>query len=86
MELRFDAMLYSTLANENSEAGHIKCSRGPHLACRPLVTHLCSKWIRQRLTHRWSQLDWNVVFITLDLLTSEDQICGKFWLPMKRMS
>jgi len=29
MELRFDAMLYSNLGNENSDAGHIKCSRGP---------------------------------------------------------
>jgi len=26
-------MLYSNLGNENSDAGHIKCSRGPHLAC-----------------------------------------------------
>jgi len=32
MELRFDAMLYSNLGNENSYAGHIKCSLGPHLA------------------------------------------------------
>jgi len=31
MELRFEAMLYSNLGNENSGAGHIKCSRGPHL-------------------------------------------------------
>jgi len=32
MELRFDAMLYSKLGNENSDEGHNKCSRGPHLA------------------------------------------------------
>jgi len=31
MELRFDAMLYSDLGNENSDAGHIKCSRGPQV-------------------------------------------------------
>jgi len=28
MELRFDAILYSKSSNENSDAGHIKCSRG----------------------------------------------------------
>jgi len=27
MELRFEAMLYSNLGNQNSDAGHIKCSR-----------------------------------------------------------
>jgi len=27
MELRFDAMLYSNMGNENSDTGHIKCSR-----------------------------------------------------------
>jgi len=32
MELRLDVILYSKLGNENSDAGHIKCSRGPHLA------------------------------------------------------
>jgi len=31
MELRFDAMLYSNIANENSDSGHIKCSRGPQV-------------------------------------------------------
>jgi len=29
VELRFDAMLYSSLGKENSDAGHIKCSCGP---------------------------------------------------------
>ena len=29
MELRFDVILYSKLGNENSDASHIKCSRGP---------------------------------------------------------
>jgi len=28
MELRFEAMLYSNMGNQNSDAGHIKCSRG----------------------------------------------------------
>jgi len=28
MELRFDAILYSTLGNENFDAGNIKCLRG----------------------------------------------------------
>jgi len=31
MELRFDSMLYSNLGNENSDAGRIKCSRGPQV-------------------------------------------------------
>jgi len=31
MELRVDVILYSKLGNEKT-AGHIKCSRGPHLA------------------------------------------------------
>jgi len=35
MELRFNAMLYSNSGNENSDAGHIRCSRGPHLAHGP---------------------------------------------------
>jgi len=36
MELRFDTMLYFNLGNENSDAGHIKCSRGPQ-APTPVV-------------------------------------------------
>jgi len=32
MEFGFDAILYSTLGNENSDAGHIKCSRGTQVA------------------------------------------------------
>jgi len=31
MELRFDAMLYSSLGNENSDADHIKRSLGPQV-------------------------------------------------------
>jgi len=35
MELHFDPRFYSNLGNENSDTGHIKCSRGPHLARGP---------------------------------------------------
>jgi len=46
MELRFDAMLYSNMGNENSDymgnensdAGHIKCSRGPQVPT-PALKH-----------------------------------------------
>jgi len=31
MELRFDVILHSKLSNENSNAGHIKCSLGPQV-------------------------------------------------------
>ena len=41
MDPQFDAMLHTTLSNDNSYADHIKCSHGPHLACGPLVTHTC---------------------------------------------
>jgi len=34
MELRFEATLYSKLGKKNSDAGHIKCWRGLHLARR----------------------------------------------------
>jgi len=37
MELRFDVILYSKLASENSYAGHIKCSRGQQVP-RPCTT------------------------------------------------
>jgi len=39
MELRFDMMLCSNLGNEDSDAGHIKCSRGPHLVRGSQVPH-----------------------------------------------
>jgi len=32
-------MFYSNLGSENSDTGHIKCSRGPHLARGPQVLH-----------------------------------------------
>jgi len=31
IEFRFHAMLYSNVGNEYSDAGHIKCSRGPQV-------------------------------------------------------
>jgi len=31
MELHFDAIFYSKLGNENSDASHSKCSRGPQV-------------------------------------------------------
>ena len=31
MEIRFDGILYFNLCNENSDAGHIKCSPGPQV-------------------------------------------------------
>ena len=37
MELRFDTMLHTIMGNENSDAGPIKSSRGPHMACGPQV-------------------------------------------------
>jgi len=39
MEIRFDVILYSKLGNENTDAGHIKCSCGPHLARGLQVPH-----------------------------------------------
>jgi len=53
MQLRFYAMLYSNLRNENSVAGHIKCSRGPQ------VPHVCRK-----LTHYHVQLTYCHSFVT----------------------
>jgi len=40
MKLRFDAILYSKLGNENLDSGHIKYSRGPQ------VPHPCSRVLR----------------------------------------
>jgi len=39
MELRFEAMLFSNFGNEDTDAGHTKCSRRAHLARGPQVTH-----------------------------------------------
>jgi len=47
MEIRFDALLYSKLGNENSDAGHINCSRELHLARGPQVPHPCSPALDQ---------------------------------------
>jgi len=37
MELRIGAMLYSNVGNETTDAGHIKCSRGPQVP-HPVLT------------------------------------------------
>jgi len=49
MELRFDAMLYSKLGNENSDADHVKCSRVPHLAREPQVPQPESKATNRKI-------------------------------------
>ena len=53
-----------------------------HFAPPPKISIGCGP------AHSYSQLDWNVFFITSNLLTTEFQIRGKVlvWLPMKRMS
>jgi len=40
MEFHLDVLLCSNLGNQNYDAGHIKNSRGPHLARGPQVPHL----------------------------------------------
>jgi len=47
MELRFDAILYYKLGNENSDTGHIKCPRGPqvhHPWIKTLSDRQCCYW------------------------------------------
>ena len=41
MELCFYSMFCSKLGNEDSDAGRIKCSRGPHVDRGPQVPHPC---------------------------------------------
>jgi len=41
-EIRFDAMLCANLGNENYDAGHIKCSRGPQVRPPPDLDILAS--------------------------------------------
>ena len=48
MELYFDAILYSNFGNENSDAGHIKCS------CEPQVHHPCLKALCYQACVIWS--------------------------------
>ena len=43
MELGFDVIVHSKLGDEDSDAGHIKCSLGPHLARGLQVPHTCPK-------------------------------------------
>jgi len=43
MEFRFDAIIYSNLSNENSDAGQTKCFRRPqvpHTWFKPMVGEL----------------------------------------------
>jgi len=37
MKLHFEVMLYFNLGNENTDAGHNKCSRGLHLTRKSKV-------------------------------------------------
>jgi len=37
VELRLEAILHSNFGNENSNASHIKCSRGPQVAHTPVL-------------------------------------------------
>ena len=65
MEFRFDAILYSNLGNKNYAAGHIKCSRWPHLARGLQVPHPCYLplwWSPQHLNllSRIKQSFWRV--------------------------
>jgi len=57
IQFRFDAMLFSNLGGKNSDAGHIKCSRTPHLARGLQVLPFWSISIglqpRPRLCHCW---------------------------------
>jgi len=48
MELYFGAMLCSNFGDENSDAGHIKCS------CEPQVPHPCLKALRYPACVIWS--------------------------------
>jgi len=52
MEFRFDANLYSNMGNENSDTGHIKCSRGPQVP-HP-CPRICRWWVRNRCFHWWT--------------------------------
>ena len=57
MELGFDTMLCSNFGHENSDAGHVKCSRWAHLARGPQVPPvMCpSHFCRVRVTSPSSQ-------------------------------
>jgi len=48
-KLRFDAILYYKLGSENSDEGHIKCSRGPQ------DSHPCLK-LTDKLSYNFSLL------------------------------
>jgi len=46
MEFYFDAMFCSNLGKENSDVGHIKCSRRPRLTHGLQVHHPCSRHVQ----------------------------------------
>ena len=52
IELRFDAMLYYNLGNETSDAGHIKCLRGPQVP-HPCFTMLLSSLRLNNMNQFW---------------------------------
>jgi len=51
-EFHFDATLYSIFCNENSDADHVECSRGPHLVRRPQVHR---PWFTHTETRAYTQ-------------------------------
>jgi len=66
MELRFDVIVYSKLGDEDSDAGHIKCSLGLHLARGPQVPHLCIKdFIFLHLRTLCPSRSWTLCFFPL---------------------
>jgi len=50
MELPFGTLLLDNLGNAKSDADHIKCSHGPHLARGSLVPHAWYKTSTQKNT------------------------------------
>jgi len=43
MKFRCDAVVWSKLGNDYSDAGHIKCPLGPHSGLAPQAPHPCTK-------------------------------------------
>jgi len=60
VELRLEAILHSNLGNENSNAGHIKCSRGPQVAHTPVLRCCCPASVTLHLSHILEQ--WLATF------------------------
>jgi len=57
-ELCFNVVLYSNLGNGNSDAGQIKCLRGPRVAQCPTLT-----WDVTSRESRLSETAWKTVFV-----------------------